>query len=515
MHSPSITPERLLHALIEQGVLEEAAIVGLLGNDRHNLSLNRLEMAVTTNGVISDGRLAALKGMVAGLHAVTNEDAIGILDTLPAAVAKKFGILLVDRPQPTVAMVEDTEINLQAARQAVGGQDIEVWLITAGQFASLWGQVYREKVRSSRNVEVQSITQVLDWAVEEGASDIHLKVNQPPWMRVDGRAVKMQARPLDQPWLERELAVLVGENGVREAMTTFRVDRAFSYGTHRFRLNLGMDRHGLTLVARKLPTIIPSVDDLNLPLAVRRFADLERGLVLVTGPTGSGKSTTLAALLAEVLRSPRTMITLEDPIEFSFESREGLVYQREFSKHFTSFAEALKAALRQDPDVILVGEMRDLETMRTAVTAAETGHLVFATLHTSSAESTVARLINQFPADEQNQIRAQLTSVLKGVVSQSLIPRKSGKGRVAAFEIMVSNPAVANNLRTVEGMKHLRNTIATGSREGMQTMEMALVDLVVRDVVSVEKAEFIARDVKDFHSRLAESRGLNSGAGRA
>jgi twitching motility protein PilT len=228
--------------------------------------------------------------------------------------------------------------------------------------------------------------------------------------------------------------------------------------------------------------------------------------VLVTGPTGSGKSTTLAALLDHIARKQgRHLITLEDPIEYVFNAGPtSVVNQREHGASFTSFPDALRQALRQDPDVVLVGEMRDAATAQTAVTAAETGHLVFSTLHTYDAQSTVARLVSMYPEGEQDHAREKLAYILRGVVSQTLVPRANTTGRVAAMEIMTSTPAIANNLRNPQGIVHLRSTIQTSRKEGMQTMEMALADLVVRGVVSQEEAEFRARDIEEFRRYLTK-----------
>jgi twitching motility protein PilT len=280
-------------------------------------------------------------------------------------------------------------------------------------------------------------------------------------------------------------------------------DFAFTYGAARFRVNFGRDRRGMTIAARKIPTNVPTMQDIHLPEAVRRLVGLDRGLVLVVGPTGSGKSTTLASMLSAIaVDQHRHIITLEDPIEFMIPSGRSVVHQRELGQSFISFPAGLRQALRQDPDVILVGEMRDLDTIRTALTAAETGHLVFGTLHTFDAPSTVGRLVSSFPAEEHDQVRAQLSYILKAVVAQTLLPLATTKGRVAAFEVMLSTPAIQNNLRKVEGHAFLRQTIETSSRDGMQTMEMALVDLVRRGVVRLDDAEQRAPDPENFRRRI-------------
>lgn len=510
MREPSITAVALRAALRAEGVLNDDLEVSVLGADRHDPSLTRLESAVIRAGLISEGRLALLKGTVAGLPALADEAKVVISDALDAKIAQQHGILLVAGAPTTVLMVQDTELNMDAVARTVG-PTFQVTLMTAGQFVELWGATYREKVASRRQRSFSTIYGILDEAVASGASDIHLKVGQPPWMRVDGEMRAQTSAPLTAEWLTSEMAKIVGEDLVKEALgPPFRVDTAYPHGNDRFRISLGSDRTGLFVVARLLPSSAMSADQLGLPPAIRQFVELDRGLVLITGPTGSGKTTTLAALVAESLKKQKSIITLEDPIEFEFESRPGrggLIYQRQLGLHFSSFADALKGAMRQDPDVILVGEMRDLETMRTAITAAETGHLVFGTLHTASAEATVGRLIGQFPEGEQNQVRMQLNSNLKGVVSQSLVRKRSGRGRVGAFEIMVSTPATRSNLRTVEGVRNLKNTLATGMADGMQTMEMALVALVMSGAVDQEEALKYARDISDFNRRLLDARG--------
>jgi twitching motility protein PilT len=247
------------------------------------------------------------------------------------------------------------------------------------------------------------------------------------------------------------------------------------------------------------------MDELALPHSVQNFINLDRGLVLVTGATGSGKSTTLAALLAQICTSQkRHLITLEDPIEFILPQGSSVVHQRELGTSFSSFPEGLRQALRQDPDVVLVGEMRDLSTIRTAITAAETGHLVFGTLHTFDAASTVSRLVAMYPSEEQDQIRSTLSYTLKGIVSQTLLRSISGKGRVAAFEVMVTNFGIANNLRKIDGAVHLRGAIETGSRDGMQTMDMALADLVRRRLITEEEALEKVVDAADFKRRMSD-----------
>lgn len=498
---PSVTSASLVAALVENHVLDEARLVSVLGEARHDASLNRLELALLRENVVSGPRLLLLKGIVAGLP-ILDDASIKVLPTLAASVSKGAGALVLDLPETTVAMVEDTELNVAKVANALGVASFEIWLITAVQFSELHKAAYSDHELDTRPA-CEDIFEILDEAVRRRASDIHLGVGQSPVLRVDGDLKYLPRQPLSEDWMRTQMRALAGDERMATVAERFDNDFAYSYGDSRFRMNLGADRFGLTLAGRKLPTRIPTPDDLGLPTAIRRFCDLERGLVLVTGPTGSGKSTTLAALLNHINTvEARHIITLEDPIEFYLPSAKSTVHQRELGASFTSFAGGLRQALRQDPDVVLVGELRDLETMRTAITAAETGHLVFGTLHTFDAASTVARLVSGFPAEEQDQVRSQLAYILKGVVSQTLLPLQNGRGRAAAYEVMVSTPAIANNLRKIDGHNQLHQAIETGQNVGMQTMEMALADLVKRSVVREIDAEFKAHDVESFRHRL-------------
>lgn len=501
MHAgPSITPGELIESLITNGIVDENQLVGILGADRHNISLNRLEMLLLKANVLSPQRLLLLKGMIAGLP--TLDETMRVLAELPAQLARAAGVLLVESDVPTVAIVEDLPVNLERVAHHLGTPDFDLVLMTAQQFTELFKATYQGEKTETRPA-TKDLFEILDEAVRRRASDIHLSVGEPPCIRVDGTLVFLDRRPLDKDWMYSQLARFAGEECFASLLTSFDEDFAYGYGASRFRVNLGWDRNGPTMAGRKLPTKIPTPDDLGLPRAIRDFCHLERGLVLVTGPTGSGKSTTLACLLNQVAQhQSRHLITLEDPIEFLLPSGKALVQQRELGVNFTSFPGGLRQALRQDPDVVLVGEMRDLETTRTAITAAETGHLVFGTLHTYDASSSVARMISQFPSDEQEQIRSQLAYILKGIVSQTLLPLAAGQGRVAAYEVMVSTPAIANNLRKVDGHNALRQSIELGTNQGMQTMDMALSDLVRRAVVRETEAEFRARDLEEFHRRV-------------
>ena len=320
-------------------------------------------------------------------------------------------------------------------------------------------------------------------SITRDASDLHLSAGQPPLFRVHGDLQRMEHAPLDGAAV-LELAHAIMTDAQRERLATeHEVDFACELAdVGRFRVNVFVHSRGPGAVLRTIPTRIPALDDMGMPAVLKELCTRERGLVLVTGPTGSGKSTTLAAMVDEINRTwDAHILTVEDPIEFVHPPKRCLVNQREVGLHTHSFANALRSALREDPDVILIGEMRDLETISLALTAAETGHLVFGTLHTSSAPKTVDRIIDAFPAAQQAQIRTMLSESLEGVIAQTLLKKKGG-GRVAACEILIGVPAVRNLIR--EGKLHqIPSMMQTGQRVGMQTLDMAIGELVKRGVV--------------------------------
>jgi len=348
---------------------------------------------------------------------------------------------------------------------------------------------------------------ILKSAVSLGASDIHICVGKPPMMRLNGEIVPVGAT---MPVLTAEdTKSLVYSTLYDEQRAKFEanweLDCSFAItGLSRFRLNVLVARNGVEAVMRVIPSIIPTPEQLGLNATIVGLSALHKGLVLVTGPTGSGKSTTLAAVLDLINQKKRGhMLTIEDPIEFTYEAKSCVVRQREIGQHTKSFSNALRAALREDPNVILVGEMRDLETIQLTITAAETGHLTFATLHTQDAPSTVDRVIDVFPPHQQTQVRVQLASALQAVVSQILLPRKDGKGRVAAREIMIMTPAISNLIR--EGKTHMiYSAIETGARSGMISMDKALINLVKENLVAFDVALAKAHDQDTFKKLCAE-----------
>lgn len=496
-----VTAEQLIAVLLEQEVVTEQQLVSILGPARHNATLPELERRMVERGAISDTRLLTIKSMLSGYQALPEE--AKLVKAFPEEVARAAGALAVDTASRAVAFVEPIPENLRLVRNALGdGLDFDIWVCTINQFKEMLRTLYRGETHERRPT-LGSLADILDECVKRKASDIHLKVGAPPMLRIDGKLVSTNYRALDATWMETALRS-VFEDRFDELGDRYDLDMAYQFGPARFRLNAGKDDSGFTLAARLLSSRVPTMDDLNLPTAVRRFADLERGLVLVTGPTGSGKSTLLASILDHVARNQqRHIITLEDPIEYVLTAGpNAIVNQRELGESFHGFATGLRQALRQDPDVILVGEMRDAETVRTAVEAAETGHLVCGTMHTYSAPSTIARLLSFYPEGEQATAREKVAYILKGVVSQTLLPRANQTGRIAAMEIMVGTPAIANNLRSPNGMSQMRSSLQTGRRDGMQTMEMSLADLVRRNLVSEEEAEFRAQEVEEFRRYL-------------
>lgn len=341
-----------------------------------------------------------------------------------------------------------------------------------------------------------SIEELLKLAVGNGASDLHITTGLPPVLRVVGNLRPIEGfPPLSPQDTEGLVLALMNDEHRRVFAEQGQVD--FSYGlpgVGRFRVNAYRQRGTCGAAIRVIPHEIPSVAELGLPPIIETLARKSRGFIVVTGPTGSGKSTTLAAMV-DLINSERSchVMTIEDPIEYLHRHKKAMVNQREIGQDSVSFALALRAALREDPDVILVGEMRDLETMSTAITAAETGHLVLATLHTGDAVQTIDRIIDVYPPYQQQQVRIQLAATLVAVISQQLVPRKDKPGRVPAVEVMVGTPAVRNLIR--EGKTHqLRSVIQTGARFGMQTMDQSLRQWVEQGVVSLEDALTIAVD---------------------
>jgi len=340
---------------------------------------------------------------------------------------------------------------------------------------------------------------LLEEVVRRRASDLHLQVGLPPMLRIDGSLLPVAGfNPLDEASLETLLFAILDQDQRQILEKDKEFDFSFAFGIlGRFRVNAFHERGNLAAALRLIPNEIKTISELGVPPVVMNFASYPRGLVLVTGPTGSGKSTTLAALVDKInSEKAQHIITIEDPIEYAHKSKKSVVVQREVHYDTYSFSAALRSSLREDPDVVLIGEMRDLETISAAITIAETGHLVLASLHTNSAAQSIDRMIDVFPPHQQAQIRAQLANILMAICSQRLVPAIGG-GRIVAAEILIANPAVRNIIR--EGKTHqLDAVIQTGADQGMQTMDRTLVSLVQSGVVTYEEARSYAVDLTEF-----------------
>ena len=341
------------------------------------------------------------------------------------------------------------------------------------------------------------IDEILKFMTERGASDLHLTSGSAPYLRINGEMLKLNYKDVTPEVCQALILEILSERQRAAFLEDWELDCSYSLeGVGRFRVNVFRQRKGVGAVFRLIPEEIQTIQELGLPAQIVDLVNVSEGLVLITGPTGSGKSTTLASLIHSINVTQRAhIITIEDPIEFVHQNQQSLINQREVSSHTKSFHEALRAALREDPDVILVGEMRDLETISLALTAAETGHLVLATLHTNSATKTVDRIIDVFPESQQAQVRVMLSESLRGVVAQSLIRRSDKQGRVAVAELLVNTPAVANLIREGKTFQ-IPSSMQTGQVHGMLTFEAAINDLVRRGTISRQDANtFLDRRV--------------------
>ena len=342
------------------------------------------------------------------------------------------------------------------------------------------------------------ITELLAFSAKQGASDLHLSAGLPPMIRVDGDVRRINLPALDHKQVHALIYDIMNDKQRKDFEEFLETDFSFEVpGVARFRVNAFNQNRGSGAVFRTIPSKVLSMEDLGMGEIFRKISDVPRGLVLVTGPTGSGKSTTLAAMLDYINSNKyHHILTVEDPIEFVHESKKCLINQREVHRDTLGFSEALRSALREDPDIILVGEMRDLETIRLALTAAETGHLVFGTLHTTSAAKTIDRVVDVFPAEEKSMVRSMLSESLQSVISQTLL-KKVGGGRTAAWEIMVGIPAIRNLIRE-DKVAQMYSAIQTGGSLGMQTLDSCLKGLVAKGVVSREAAREKAKTPENF-----------------
>ncbi|MFV3304811.1 type IV pilus twitching motility protein PilT [Pseudomonas sp. NY15181] len=342
------------------------------------------------------------------------------------------------------------------------------------------------------------ITELLAFSAKQGASDLHLSAGLPPMIRVDGDVRRINLPPLEHKQVHALIYDIMNDKQRKDYEEFLETDFSFEVpGVARFRVNAFNQNRGAGAVFRTIPSKVLTMEDLGMGEVFKRISDVPRGLVLVTGPTGSGKSTSLAAMLDYLNNTKYShILTVEDPIEFVHESKKCLVNQREVHRDTLGFNEALRSALREDPDIILVGEMRDLETIRLALTAAETGHLVFGTLHTTSAAKTIDRIVDVFPAEEKSMVRSMLSESLQSVISQTLL-KKIGGGRVAAHEIMIGTPAIRNLIRE-DKVAQMYSAIQTGGAIGMQTLDMCLKGLVAKGLVTREAAKEKAKIQENF-----------------
>lgn len=344
---------------------------------------------------------------------------------------------------------------------------------------------------------------LLSLVVEEGASDLHIEVNSPPILRINGHLNALDTEPLRPEDTDRLMRSVTSEDNIAHLMEVGGADYGFGFRDQaRFRVSIFKQKGAVGMVLRQIPATLLSLEEIGLPAQTKELLYRPKGLILVTGPTGSGKTTTLSSMI-NVINEERDchIITVEDPIEFYHEHKTSLVIQRELGVDVPSFKTALVSALRQDPDVILVGEMRDLATMEAAITAAETGHLVFATLHTTGAARTVDRIVDAFPTNQQEQIRTQLASTLQAVISQVLMPRIDKPGRVAAFEIMITTPGIQALIRDNKTFR-ITSDIQTGARHGMITLDSSLLNLYRKGIISFENMILKANDPESLAQKV-------------
>lgn len=350
------------------------------------------------------------------------------------------------------------------------------------------------------------MSDLLQLVVSEGASDLHIRVGVPPVIRLHGILHRVEGPPLTPEDAEELMRSITSEEHIQQVRERGTTDFGFAFGdAARFRVSVFKERGNYGVVLRQIPNRLMTMEEIGLPPSVRELLYKPRGLVLVTGPTGSGKTTTLASML-DVINEEREevhIVTIEDPIEYYHKHKKAIVTQREIGVDVPNFAEALRRVLRMDPDVILVGEMRDLETIDAAITAAETGHLVFGTLHTTGAAKTIDRLVNAFPVNQQEQIRIQLSTVLQAVISQLLIPRVDKPGRVAVFEIMINTPSIAALIRDNKTFR-ISSDIQTGAKYGMVTLDSSLLEKYMQGIISREEVITKAQDPVTIQQKLQE-----------
>ena len=501
--------KQLGELLVDRKVLDRDTLAALL--DREAAEGVPLSVLLVRDGLVSEKDLIAAVAEQVGLDfvdlAITpiRPDVNGLI---PRSLAEAHTALAVrlDDGELVVAMLDPSDPDAVKAIAEATGFRIRPALAERTELAVVTASVYGDDgTQPAFDTSVLHLDDLLVELIDRGGSDLHLTTGIPPAIRVHGELEHLTGYPvLNGSNIRRMMYEVLTQKQRERFEERLELDTSHSIvGKGRFRVNLFVQRAAMGAVMRMIPDEVVPFESLGLPASVRRFADLPRGLVLVTGPTGSGKSTTLASLV-DVINTSRSdhIMTVEDPIEFVHRHKGCVVNQREVGEDTHSFATALKHVLRQDPDVILLGEMRDLETISTALTAAETGHLVFATLHTQDAPQSVDRVIDVFPPEQQQQIRVQLAATLQGVVTQVLVPGRDG-GRVVAAEVMVATPAIRNLVR--EGKTHqIYSAIQTGAKHGMVSMDQSLANLIRAGRITMEAAVERCADVDDL-AKLARS----------
>ncbi len=505
--------------------------LGELLVDRHLLSKDALESVLakeeatgtpmakilTDDGYVREEDLLKTVAERVGMEYVELDDELLDPEALAALSADDTSALLaipvrMEGDVLTVAVADPFDAERHRRLEKLTGKKITLALATKDAIKRAIGYVHgpeeipvarvpgmggEEVVDPAVSLHVNTLLTIL---VDEGGSDLHLTAGSVPQIRVNGELRKLEEFDVMMPAEIRRMVYAILTEKQREKLEeSLELDASHPLrGRGRFRLNVFFQRDAVGAVFRAIPDVIKTLDDLGAPTVVKEFAEYARGLVLVTGPTGSGKSTTLAAII-DLINKRRAchILTVEDPIEFLHHHQKAIVNQREVGADTMGFNEALRHALRQDPDVILVGELRDLETISTALTAAETGHLVFATLHTQDAPQTIDRIIDVFPSHQQDQVRVQLAATLQAVVTQQLLPTRDGRGRVPSVEVMVATPAVRNLIR--EGKNHqIATAMQAGGKYGMQTMDQSLADLVRRNVITFDLAAERCTNLEDL-----------------
>jgi twitching motility protein PilT len=451
---------------------------------------------------------------------------VDVLRLLPESMARRFAVVPVSRVDVIlhIAMVNPLDTLATDLIQARTGMRLETMVATERDVRAtierFYGQLSRETklsgtgaaeaarekaARSKQDTmdEILHVDDLLRLMMQRRASDLHLIASAAPSLRVDGDLQPLNSEKLPSKRVNELVYAILTDEQITEFEERWELDFAYSIpGLSRFRVNVHRQRGTVGAVFRAVPVDPPSLDGLGMPDVLKTFCARPRGLVMVTGPTGSGKSTTLAAMIREINVTRRChVVTVEDPIEFLHRNERSIIIQREVGSDTKSFSTALRHVLRQDPDVILIGEMRDLETIAAAITAAETGHLVLATLHTTSAAQTIDRIVDVFPPHQQEQIRVQLSTVLEGIVSQTLILLADGKGRICAQEILVATPAIRNLIR--EGKSHqMPSVLQSSASEGMQSLDQALKTLVIQQKITPQAAMAVASNPQDFQMYL-------------